>query len=128
MNLKDLKYKITTLKKIRAITKKYKTILIFDEIVSGFRVDIGGAQKKYNVIPDLTTLGKAMANGMPLSALVGKRKFMKLNEEIFFSGTFSGEALSLAASLATIKKLKNENITEQLLEHGLKLKTILIMK
>ena len=110
------------LKKIRAITKKYKTILIFDEIVSGFRVDIGGAQRKYNVIPDLTTLGKAMANGMPLSALVGKRKFMKLNEEIFFSGTFSGEALSLAASLATIKKLKNENITEQLLEHGLKLK------
>lgn len=110
------------LKKIRAITKKYKTILIFDEIVSGFRVDIGGAQKKYNVIPDLTTLGKAMANGMPLSALVGKRKFMKLNEEIFFSGTFSGEALSLAASLATIKKLKNENITEQLLEHGFKLK------
>ena len=63
-----------------------------------------------------------MANGMPLSALVGKRKFMKLNEEIFFSGTFSGEALSLAASLATIKKLKNENITEQLLEHGFKLK------
>ena len=110
------------LKKIRAITKKYKTILIFDEIVSGFRVDIGGAQKKYNVIPDLTTLGKAMANGMPLSALVGKRKFMKLNEEIFFSGTFSGEALSLAASMATIKKLKNENITEQLLEHGFKLK------
>ena len=110
------------LKKVRAITKKYKTILIFDEIVSGFRVDIGGAQKKYNVIPDLTTLGKAMANGMPLSALVGKRKFMKLNEEIFFSGTFSGEALSLAASLSTIKKLKNENITEQLLKHGLKLK------
>ena len=106
------------LNKIRSITKKYKTVLIFDEIVSGFRSDLGGAQKKYKVIPDLTTLGKAMANGMPLSALVGKKSIMKLNEEIFFSGTFSGETLSLAASIATITKLRNNGIIEKLITLG----------
>ena len=106
------------LNEIRSITKKYKTVLIFDEIVSGFRSDLGGAQKKYKVTPDLTTLGKAMANGMPLSALVGKKSIMKLNEEIFFSGTFSGETLSLAASIATITKLRNKGIIEKLITLG----------
>ena len=97
------------LENVRKLCDKYGVLLIFDEIVSGFRADLGGAQKKYNVIPDLSTFGKAMANGMPLSAIVGSRKVMKLMDEIFFSTTFGGEALSLAASIATITKLENLN-------------------
>ena len=79
---------------------------VFDEVISGFRVHIGGAQAKYGVVPDLAAFGKAMANGYPLSALVGKQKYMSLVEDIFFSTTFAGELSSIAASLATIEKLE----------------------
>ena len=65
---------IDKLKIIRETTKKFGTVLIFDEIISGFRIDLGGAQKMLNIIPDISTFGKAMANGMPLSAIVGKKK------------------------------------------------------
>ena len=78
------------LNKVRKLTKKKGIVLIFDEIVSGFRSSIGGAQKKFGITPDLTTLGKAMANGMPLAALVGKKEIMKKLENIFFSATSSG--------------------------------------
>ena len=77
------------LNKVRKLTKKKGIVLIFDEIVSGFRSSIGGAQKKFGITPDLTTLGKAMANGMPLAALVGKKEIMKKLENIFFSATSS---------------------------------------
>lgn len=80
-------------------------ILIFDEIISGFRCGMGGLQKVTGVTPDLSTFGKAMANGMPISALVGKEIYMKHMPEISYSGTFFGEALSIAASIATIDKL-----------------------
>jgi len=92
---------------VRRLTEEYGVILVFDEIITGFRVDMGGAQKKYNVTPDLSTFGKAMANGMPLSAIVGKKKIMQMMSDIFFSGTFGGETLSIAASLATLNKLEN---------------------
>jgi glutamate-1-semialdehyde 2,1-aminomutase len=94
---------------LRKLADKYGIVLIFDEIVSGFRCDLGGAQKKYNVKPDLSTFGKGMANGMPISAIVGKREIMMLMNKIFFSGTFGGEALSIAAAIATIKKLEDKN-------------------
>jgi len=93
------------LESVRGLTQKYGVLLIFDEIISGFRASLGGAQQKYGVVPDLSTFGKGIANGMPLSAIVGRREIMYLMEEIFVSGTFSGEALSIAAALATIKKL-----------------------
>lgn len=81
-------------------------LLVFDEIVTGFRWHIGGAQSHYGVIPDLACFGKGMANGMPISAVTGRRDVMILMEDIFFSGTFGGECLSLAASLATIEKMQ----------------------
>lgn len=93
---------------------KYGTILIFDEIISGFRCGMGGLQKVTGVTPDLSTFGKAMANGMPISALVGKKQYMKHMPEISYSGTFFGEALSLAASIATIDKLYKLNVPQQL--------------
>lgn len=97
------------------------TILIFDEVITGFRFDLGGAQKLYGVTPDLACFGKAMANGMPLSAVVGRRDIMKLMEppdNIFFSGTFFGETLSLAASVATIKKLEEKVLLEDIFMAG----------
>ena len=100
------------LERVRELCNQYGVILVFDEIVTGFRVDMGGAQRKYGVTPDLATFGKAMANGMPISTIVGKRKIMKLMDDIFFSGTFGGETLSLAAALATITKLEKTNAPE----------------
>jgi glutamate-1-semialdehyde aminotransferase len=97
------------LQEVKELCVKYGVVLVFDEIVSGFRVNLGGAQKKYAVTPDLSTFGKAMGNGMPISAIVGSRQIMKLMDDIFFSSTFGGEALSLAASIATIKKLEKLN-------------------
>ena len=98
-----------------------RTLLIFDEVITGFRFDLGGAQKLYGVTPDLATFGKAMANGMPLSALVGRRDIMKRMEppdNIFYSGTMFGETLSLAASIATIKKLERDEIIPKLWKTG----------
>ncbi len=110
------------LNKVRKLTKKKGIVLIFDEIVSGFRSSIGGAQKKFGITPDLTTLGKAMANGMPLAALVGKKEIMKKLENIFFSATSSGETLSIAASIATIKKIREQNVVDKLIKYGKKIK------
>jgi len=94
------------LERLRALSDEYGVVLIFDEIVTGFRIDIGGAQTYYSVTPDLACFGKSMGNGMPISAIVGRRDIMRGMEDIFFSGTFGGEALSLAASIATIRKLQ----------------------
>jgi glutamate-1-semialdehyde 2,1-aminomutase/spore coat polysaccharide biosynthesis protein SpsF len=93
-------------------------ILIFDEIISGFRCGMGGLQKVVGVTPDLSTFGKAMANGTPISALVGKREFMSRMPEISYSGTFFGEALSIAAAIATIDKLHTLDIPRQLKRVG----------
>ena len=106
------------LNELREITKKNNIVLIFDEIVTGFRVNFSGAQAKYNIKPDLACFGKSLANGMPLSIITGKKEIMKLMDHIFFSGTFNGEALSIAASIATIKKLKKFNITNKIVHHG----------
>jgi glutamate-1-semialdehyde aminotransferase len=94
---------------VRELCDSYGSLLIFDEVVTGFRWDLGGAQKLFNVTPDLACFGKAMANGMPLSAIVGKKKFMQELNHAFFSMTFGGECLSLAASIATIEELKTKD-------------------
>lgn len=109
------------LETLRAYCTQTDAILIFDEIITGFRYDIGGAQALFDVTPDLACFGKAMANGMPLSAVVGKRSIMNLMEppdNIFFSGTFFGEALSLAASVATIKKIRTRDIIPKIWRTG----------
>jgi len=98
------------LEEVKEIAHKNGALLIFDEIVTGFRISLGGAQEYYDVTPDLTCVGKAMANGMPLSAVVGKREFMEVFDEIFFSFTFGGEVLSIAASIVTIRELKKKGL------------------
>ena len=102
------------LKQIKQLCENYGVILIFDEVISGFRINLGGAQAEYNVTPDLSAFGKAMANGYPLSALVGRRDIMSKMETIFFSATFGGELSSIAASLATIEKLQKSNAIERI--------------
>jgi len=109
------------LEKVKESTHRYGAILIFDEIITGFRYAIGGAQEYFNVKPDLATFGKGMANGYPLSAVAGRGDIMKLMEEIFYSFTFGGETLSLAASLATLKKIQKEPVIETLWKQGRKL-------
>lgn len=113
------------LQALRELCDKYGVILIFDEIVTGFRCDMGGAQKHHSVTPDLACFGKAMGNGMPISALVGRRDIMKSVEDIFFSGTFGGEALSLAASIATIDKMKKVGGIDKIHNTGDRLLAIL---
>jgi len=109
------------LEALREITARYGVLLVFDEIVTGFRVHLGGAQAHYGVTPDLACFGKAMANGMPISAVVGGAKIMGVMDDIFFSGTFGGEALSLAAAIATIDKLEREDGVGRLKRLGARL-------
>jgi glutamate-1-semialdehyde 2,1-aminomutase len=106
------------LEDVRDLTKSNDAILIFDETITGFRYAPGGAQELLGVIPDLATFGKGMANGFPLSAVVGKAEIMNEMEEIFFSGTFGGELLSLAAAKVVLSRIKSEKITEKLSEIG----------
>lgn len=94
---------------LRMTCDKFGIVLIFDEVITGFRYSMGGAQRYWSVTPDLATFGKAMGNGMPISALAGKRNIMSTMQppdNIFYSGTMFGETLSIAAAIATIKKLE----------------------
>jgi glutamate-1-semialdehyde 2,1-aminomutase len=106
------------LQQIKLLTAKFDSILIFDEIVTGFRLAEGGGQELFGVIPDLTTLGKGMANGFPLSAIVGRSEIMKEMNSIFFSGTFGGELLSLAAAKAVLKLHQRKLIVPRLISIG----------
>ena len=112
---------IEFLHNVKALTQQAGAVLIFDEIISGFRCDLGGAQHLFGVTPDLAAFGKSMGNGMPISAVVGRADIMRLMEEIFYSGTFGGETLSLAAAIAVIDKMKRENVIENLNQKGKRL-------
>lgn len=111
------------LSEVRELTHKNGAVLIFDEIITGFRFANGGAQEYFGVTPDLATFGKGLANGYPLSAIAGRADIMRLLEEVFFSFTFGGEALSLAAALATMTKLQREPVIETLKTQGQKVVT-----
>lgn len=102
---------------LREITRREGIILIFDEVITGFRHSLGGYQKLCGVTPDLTTLGKAMANGYPIAALCGKRELMERfnthpNGNVFFAGTFNAHPWACAASLATIEVIEKERVHE----------------
>jgi len=109
------------LEKVKDITHKNNAVLIFDEVYTGFRWALGGAQEYFNVIPDLATIGKGMANGMPVSAIVGKAEIMKKLEDVFFSFTFAGEILSLAAAKATINEMIEKDVIDYNKKIGIKL-------
>ncbi len=111
------------LHKLAELCEEKGIVLIFDEMWTGFRMALGGAQEYFGITPDLATYSKAVANGMPISILTGKRKIMDLaDEDIFFYTTFGGEALSLAATKATIEELRDKNVSKFLNDQGKKLK------
>jgi glutamate-1-semialdehyde 2,1-aminomutase len=106
---------------VKALAHQHGTVLVFDEIITGFRYANGGAQEYFGVMPDLATYGKGLANGYPLSAIAGRADIMKLMEEIFFSFTFGGETLSLAAALAVMNKLQTQAVLARLKQQGAKI-------
>ena len=109
------------LKKVKKLTHENDAVLIFDEIVTGFRFANGGAQELFDVEPDITVLGKGIANGMPLSAVVGKSEYMKIFDDVFFSTTYAGDTLSLAAAKATLMEIKEKPVIKNIWANGLHL-------
>jgi len=107
---------------VKSLCRKNGALLIFDEVVTGFRYDIGGAQKMFGVTPDLGCFAKAMSNGIPLSAITGKKKYMKYLEKTFFSFTYGGDCVGLAAAKATINKIEKKNVIDHLYKVGSRLK------
>jgi len=100
------------LQKLQEVCKANGTLLIFDEMWTGFRIALGGAQEYFGVKPDLAVYSKAFANGMPISLLTGRKDVMQLFEkDVFFFTTFGGEALSIAAAIATITEMKEKNVS-----------------
>lgn len=111
------------LAKVKDLAHQHGALFIFDETITGFRFDMGGAQKLFGVTPDLSTVGKGMANGYPISAIVGRADVMTLMEDIFFSGTFGGDTVALAAAKACINKMRRENVIEHIHTLGTHLKS-----
>jgi len=104
------------------VAHSHGALVIFDEIVTGFRLALGGAQEHYGVAPDLTCVGKGLGNGLPISAVVGRAEMMQEFAEIFFSFTFGGECLSLAAAKATLHELRTKPVHEHLWRLGRRLR------
>ncbi|RME63688.1 MAG: aminotransferase class III-fold pyridoxal phosphate-dependent enzyme [Alphaproteobacteria bacterium] len=106
------------LESVKALCRRHGAVFVLDETITGFRFANGGAQERFGVTPDLATFGKGLANGYPVSAIAGRADIMQLMEEIFFSFTFGGETLSLAAALATMKKLVREPVVATIAARG----------
>lgn len=104
---------------VRTLSKKYGAVLIFDEIRTGFRVSLGGAQAYYGVTPDLAVFGKAMANGYAIGAVTGKAGIMKQGEsEVFISSTFFPNSLAFVAALKTIEIMERDKVLDIIWEKG----------
>lgn len=112
------------LERVRELTREKGALLVFDEIVTGFRFGVGGAQEHFGVTPDLACFAKAMANGYPISAIAGRRDVMELLEErdFFFTMTYAGEAVSLAAANACLSVLQDEPVVDHIFRQGEKLR------
>jgi glutamate-1-semialdehyde aminotransferase/spore coat polysaccharide biosynthesis protein SpsF (cytidylyltransferase family) len=109
------------LNKVKEIAHRHGAILIFDEICSGFHFGLGGAQKLFDVTPDLATFGKAMGNGWPISCIVGRREIMKVFEDAFVSFTFAGDVSAMAASLKVLEILESTDAYSRISAAGTKL-------
>ncbi|MEM2969247.1 MAG: glutamate-1-semialdehyde 2,1-aminomutase [Candidatus Bathyarchaeia archaeon] len=98
------------LETLREVTEAYDVVLIFDEVITGFRMALGGAQEYYGVTPDVTTLGKVLGGGFPLAAFVGREEIMRMiapEGKVYQAGTYSGNPISVSAALATLKFLRH---------------------
>jgi glutamate-1-semialdehyde aminotransferase len=103
---------------VKEIAHDNGALLIFDEVITGFRFSLGGAQEHFGVTPDLAAFGKGIANGFPLSVLVGRADIMRELEDVFFSFTYGGELASLAAAEATLDILESEDVIDHMWDLG----------
>ncbi len=102
---------------LRDITEKYGSLLIFDEVITGFRLSAGGAQKIFGIMPDITCLGKIIGGGLPVGAYGGRRDIMEMvapEGDVYQAGTLSGNPIAMAAGIATLRILKDERIYDEL--------------
>jgi glutamate-1-semialdehyde 2,1-aminomutase/spore coat polysaccharide biosynthesis protein SpsF len=106
---------------VKKLAHEHGALLIFDEICSGFHFGLGGAQRRFDVTPDLACFGKAMGNGFPISCVVGKADVMKVFEDIFFSFTFGGEVASMAAAMKVLDVLENTDALARMDANGMTL-------
>jgi glutamate-1-semialdehyde 2,1-aminomutase len=108
---------------MRELCDQYGIALIFDEVITGFRISLGGSQQYFGIVPDMSIFAKAMGSGYPISAIVGKREWMCLIEEgkVIHAGTMNSSSPTIAAALATIEVLESENPYERLFKFGNKL-------
>lgn len=106
------------LQKVRKLADANNTLLVLDEVITGFRFDLQGAQKYFNIKGDLTCFGKGMGNGLPISAISGPSEFMKIFDELWVSSTNNSEALSLAGTIAVINEMREKNTIAKCWETG----------
>ena len=106
------------LERVRDLAHSHRALLVFDEICTGFHFGLGGAQKKFGVIPDMACFGKAMGNGLPISCVVGRADVMQVFEDIFFSFTFGGEVSSMAAAMAVLDILETSDALARMEANG----------
>ena len=120
---RNIKPDVKFLKKVRNLSNKYNAVLIFDECTSGFRETLGGIFHKYKVFPDLVTYGKAIGNGHAITAVVGRKKFLRSAEDTFVSSTFWSERIGFVAALSTIKIMKEKKIFSLIKKTGRDIKS-----
>ncbi len=106
---------------LRKLTKEYGIVLILDEVWTGFRLALGGAQELFNVEADLVSYAKAFANGYPLSAYAGRRQYLEKLNDFKMTTTYAGETLSIAAAIATLKVMRREKVHDHLNAMGKRL-------
>jgi glutamate-1-semialdehyde-2,1-aminomutase len=107
---------------VRALADEHGALLVFDEVITGFRLAPGGAQEYFGVLPDLAAFGKAMANGYPLAAVAGRAAVMaQIESTVFISSTFGGDTVALAAARATLRRIREGGVIEHLWHQGARL-------
>jgi glutamate-1-semialdehyde 2,1-aminomutase len=106
---------------VRSLCDEHGALLIFDEVVTGFRMALGGAQEYFGVTPDMCTFAKALSNGIPLGAVCGRREIMQSAATMFISSTYFSDTIGLAAGVATVKTLRDEPVIPHLWAMGSKL-------
>jgi len=109
------------LQKVRKIADDNDTLLILDEIVTGFRFDLGGCQKFFNIKGDMVCFGKGMGNGLPISAITGKEEFMKVFDDLWVSSTNNAETLSMSGTIAVINEMNEKGTIQHCWSKGKKL-------